>query len=82
MTRYHLEVLRAEDYVNVRLLGETLIEFIGREAIRKAQQKGVELPSDATVNVMFNGALITVEIFKPSEEVLCTQAKRCGIFAR
>ncbi len=76
MVRYHLEVLKAEDYVNVRLVGESLVDYIGRAAVKSAVKKGVQLPDDATVNVMFNGSLITVEIFK--EEELCTQEQHSG----
>lgn len=63
-TRYHIEVLRSEDYVDVRLNGDSLVEYVSQEALRRAKAKGVQLPPGASVTVTFNGAHITVEIFK------------------
>lgn len=77
-TRYHIEVLRAENYVDVRLNGDSLVEFISQAALNRAKAKGVQLPPDASVTVTFNGAHITVEIFKHEELEFCMQEKGCG----
>ncbi len=81
-TRYYFNVLNADEYINKPLAGLSVTDCIAREAIERAEAKGVVLPHEAQVRVSFTGGHFMVEIYTEKEEELelCMADKLCGTF--
>lgn len=69
-TRFYFDVLNAGEYINKPLAGLSIADYIAREAVERAEAKGVALPSSAQVRVTFTEGHFMVEIYAEKEEEL------------